>query len=79
MHGHASASLRLRELADVFYKTAPDQPHIRDGVMGGATRAGGNPRHTGADRSTTRWMRVVLVASIQIITGMGWYRSADQH
>jgi hypothetical protein len=38
-NGH-ERSLLLRAPADVFYKTAADEAHIRDGVMRGTTRAG---------------------------------------
>jgi hypothetical protein len=41
-----------REPADVFYKTAPDQPHVRDGVVGGAKRAGYDQRRTGAGQAS---------------------------
>jgi hypothetical protein len=44
IHEHERARLQRREPADVFYKTAPDQPRIRDGVMGDVKRAGGDHR-----------------------------------
>jgi hypothetical protein len=37
-----------RHVAGHRHGAPADQPDIRDGVMGGATQAGGDPRHTGA-------------------------------
>jgi hypothetical protein len=44
IYGHERASLLLREPGDVLYKTGPDQPHIRDRVMGRARWTGRDQR-----------------------------------
>jgi hypothetical protein len=42
------AVMGQRHLAWHRHVAATDQPHIRDGVVGGATRAGRDPRRAGA-------------------------------
>jgi hypothetical protein len=39
-----------RHVARLRHVAPTDQPHIRDGVVGRAKRAGGDPRHTGAGK-----------------------------
>jgi hypothetical protein len=51
MHGLESASLLRREPTDVCYKTAPNQPHMRDGVIRSAKRPGRDHRRSGADEA----------------------------
>jgi hypothetical protein len=78
-HGHGRASLLRREPADVFYKTAPDQPHIGDSMVGA--------RNARTVTSTARspvspamgWMRVVSMASARVIGGRNGGESPRQH
>jgi hypothetical protein len=62
-HGGPGKPRRQRHLA------ATDQPHIRDGVMGGAKRPGDDHRRALPGEAATLWMRVVSSASASVIAG----------
>jgi hypothetical protein len=57
-----------RDLAGHRDVAAADQPRIREGMVGRATRADRDPRRTGPG-AATRGRRVVAIASARVITG----------
>jgi hypothetical protein len=58
-----------RHVARHRHVAAPDQPDIRDGVMGGRNRRVVTTAVQSPVRPATRWMRVVSVASARVIAG----------
>jgi hypothetical protein len=63
------AVVRLRHLARYGYLTAADHADVGNGVVGGATRPGGDARGARPVRPATRWMRVVSRASARVMSG----------
>jgi hypothetical protein len=65
----AHAVVGQRHLARHRHLAAADQPHIRDGMMGGAKGAGVTHAVRSPVRPATRWIRVVSMASARVIAG----------
>jgi hypothetical protein len=63
------AVVRRRRFAWHRHVVAADQPRIRDGMVGRATRAGRDQRRTVPVRPATRGKRVVAMASARDIAG----------
>jgi hypothetical protein len=65
----AHAVVGQRHFARHRHVAAADQPHIGDGVMGGAKRPGLTKIVRSPVRPATLWMRVVSMASARVMAG----------
>jgi hypothetical protein len=63
------AVVRQRDLAGRRHVTPADQSGIRDGLVGGAKRAGRHQRLRPPVRPATLWIRVVSMASARVMAG----------
>jgi hypothetical protein len=63
------AILGQRHLARHWHVAPADQPRIRDGVVGRATRAGRDQRRAVVGEAGNAWIWVVSIASARVMAG----------